>query len=146
MIITFPGRTYLPFAFLSRVAISCWGLIVHCRSFLYVREAFGPYCDVMSFQQSSCWGDLPFWFMLSCGCLVSVPCPVFSPLECIGIVCALWLWHLLVTLIWAAPCDFQQCVILTSIDSDEPVQPHFKLRNSKRCSVSSLTLIEYSRD
>ena len=28
------------------------------------------------------------------------------------------------------------------VDSDEPVQPHFKLRDSKCCSVSSLTLIE----
>ena len=27
--------------------------------------------------------------------------------------------------------DFQQCVILTSVDSDEPVQPPVKLRNSK---------------
>ena len=27
--------------------------------------------------------------------------------------------------------DFQQCGILTSVDSDEPVQPPFKLRNSK---------------
>ena len=44
----------------------------------------------------------------------------------------------------AAMCDFQQCGILTSVDSDEPVQPPFKLRNSKRCSVSSLTFIEYS--
>ena len=25
-------------------------------------------------------------------------------------------------------CDFQQCGILTSVDSDEPVQPPFKLR------------------
>ena len=24
-------------------------------------------------------------------------------------------------------CDFQQCGILTSVDSDEPVQPPFKL-------------------
>ena len=31
---------------------------------------------------------------------------------------------------WAATCDFQQCGILTSVDSDEPVQPPFKLRNS----------------
>ena len=46
--------------------------------------------------------------------------------------------------IWATACDFQQCGILTSVDSDEPVQPHFKLRNSKWCSFSSLTLIEYS--
>ena len=33
-----------------------------------------------------------------------------------------------------------------SLDSDEPVQPPFKLRNFKLCSVSSLTLIEYSCD
>ena len=47
---------------------------------------------------------------------------------------------------WAATCDFQQCDILTSVDLDEPVQPPFKLRNSKSCSGSSLTLIEYSSD
>ena len=34
-------------------------------------------------------------------------------------------------------CDFQQCGILTSVDSDESVQPPFKLRISKCCSVSS---------
>ena len=28
-------------------------------------------------------------------------------------------------------CYFQQCGILTCVDSDEPVQPLFKLRNSK---------------
>ena len=44
------------------------------------------------------------------------------------------------------PRDFQQCGILTRVDSDEPVQPSFKLRNSKLCSVSSLTLIKYSSD
>ena len=27
-------------------------------------------------------------------------------------------------------CDFQQCGILTSVGSEEPVQPPFKLRNS----------------
>ena len=27
--------------------------------------------------------------------------------------------------------DFQQCGILTSVDAEEPVQPPFKLRNSK---------------
>ena len=43
-------------------------------------------------------------------------------------------------------CDFQQCGILTSVHSDEPVQTPVKLRNSKFCSVSSLTLIEYSSD
>ena len=43
-------------------------------------------------------------------------------------------------------CDFQQCGILTSVDSDEPVQPPYKLRNSKLCLISSLTVIEYSSD
>ena len=47
---------------------------------------------------------------------------------------------------WASACDFQQFDILTSVDSDEPVQPPFKLRNSKWRSVSSFTIIEYSRD
>ena len=35
---------------------------------------------------------------------------------------------------------------LTCADSDEPLQPPFKLRNSKWCSVNSLTIIEYSSD
>ena len=35
--------------------------------------------------------------------------------------------------------DFQQCDILTSVDSDQPVQPPLKLRNSKWCADSSLT-------
>ena len=43
-------------------------------------------------------------------------------------------------------CDFQQCDILTSVDSDEPVQSPFKLWNSKWCSVSRLTVIEYYSD
>ena len=43
-------------------------------------------------------------------------------------------------------CNLEQCGIFTSVDSDEPVQPPFKLRNLKWCSVSSLTLIEYSSD
>ena len=43
-------------------------------------------------------------------------------------------------------CDFQQCGILTSEDSDEPVQPPLKRRNSKWYSVCSLTLKEYSSD
>ena len=30
------------------------------------------------------------------------------------------------------------------VDSDEPLQPPFKLRKSKWCSVSGLTIIEYS--
>ena len=39
--------------------------------------------------------------------------------------------------------DFQQCGILTIVDSDEPVQPLFKVRHSKWGLVSSLTVIEY---
>ena len=35
-----------------------------------------------------------------------------------------WAWK------WAMTCDFQQCDILTSVDSDQPVQPFFQLRNS----------------
>ena len=42
--------------------------------------------------------------------------------------------------------DFQQCDILTSVDSYEPVQPPFKFRNYKCCSVSSLTVIEHLSD
>ena len=41
---------------------------------------------------------------------------------------------------------FQQRGILTCVDSDEPVQHPLKLRHSKRCSISSLTVIEYSSD
>ena len=40
-------------------------------------------------------------------------------------------------IIWAVTCGFQQFDILTSVDSEEPLQPPFKLRNSKWCSVSS---------
>ena len=47
---------------------------------------------------------------------------------------------------WASARDFHQCSILTSVDSDEPLQPPFKPRKSKWCSVSSLTIIEYSSD
>ena len=36
---------------------------------------------------------------------------------------------------------FQQFDILTSVDSDESLQPPFKLRHPKWCSVSSLTII-----
>ena len=54
-------------------------------------------------------------------------------------------WHN-ITVKNALECDFQQCSILTSVDSDEPVQPPFKLSNIQWCSVSSLTVIEYSSD
>ena len=47
---------------------------------------------------------------------------------------------------WAMTCDFQQCGILTSVDSDEPVQHPFKLGTSEWCSASSFTVIEYLND
>ena len=40
----------------------------------------------------------------------------------------------------------QQCGILTSVDSDTPLQPSVKLRNSKCWSASSLTDLENSCD
>ena len=60
------------------------------------------------------------------------------------VVC--YMWFLYRFFIGAATCDYQQCGILTSKDSDESVQPPFKLKNAKWCSVSSLTVIEYSSD
>ena len=42
--------------------------------------------------------------------------------------------------------DFKQCGILTSADLGEPTQPPFKLRNTKWCWISSLTLVKYSSD
>ena len=45
---------------------------------------------------------------------------------------------------WAVTCDFQQCVILTSVGSNKHVQPPFKLTHSKWCSVGRLRAIEYS--
>ena len=53
-------------------------------------------------------------------------------------------WHCGGKGIWAATCDFQQCGMLTWINSDQPVEAPVKLRSSKCCSVSSLTVIEYS--
>ena len=47
---------------------------------------------------------------------------------------------------WALICDFQQCGILTCVDSDEPVKAPFKPRNSKSCLVRSLRGLEYSSD
>ena len=36
-------------------------------------------------------------------------------------------------------------MISNNVDSEEHVQPPFKLRNSKCCLVSNLTVIEYSQ-
>ena len=46
---------------------------------------------------------------------------------------------------WTRAWDFQQCGILTSVDSDVPVQLLLSL-DTYCCSVSSLTLIEYLSD
>ena len=54
--------------------------------------------------------------------------------------------YIIYSIVMSVTCDFQQCGILTSVDSGELVQTSFKLRNSKWCSVRSLTVIEYSSD
>ena len=38
-----------------------------------------------------------------------------------------------VDIIWTSAWDFQQCGILTCVDSDESLHPPFKLRHSKWC-------------
>ena len=43
-------------------------------------------------------------------------------------------------------CDFQQCGIFTSVDSDESVQSPPGLRNYKLCSINSLKVKEYLSD
>ena len=60
--------------------------------------------------------------------------------------CKMFAFYYILHIIWAATCNFQQCGILTWIDSGEPVQPPVKLRNSKPRSIRSLTFIEYSSD
>ena len=40
-----------------------------------------------------------------------------------------------------ATCDLQQCGILTSVDSDEPVQPPFKLKNCQKLDKSLLVCL-----
>ena len=46
----------------------------------------------------------------------------------------------------AATCYLEQCGILTSADPDMPIQPSFKFRASKLCSVSGIRVIECSSD
>ena len=56
---------------------------------------------------------------------------------------SLIIYHMLYKAIysWAMTCDFQQCGTLSDVVSFKPVQPPFKLRISKLCLVSCLTLI-----
>ena len=42
--------------------------------------------------------------------------------------------YIIISPILIVSTDFQQCGILTSVDSDDPVRPLLKLRNSKWCS------------
>ena len=46
------------------------------------------------------------------------------------VVREIWLFMQIKVIILAAAPDFQQCGILTSVDSDEPVQLTFKRRHS----------------
>ena len=59
----------------------------------------------------------------------------FNAQACMSLGCSYEPWVLNnaigIKIIIAVTCDFQQCGILTSVDSDEPVQPPIKLRNSK---------------
>ena len=77
------------------------------------------------------------WFNFKCTC---ISCHILSKLHARHLTCVLIL-NVRVFLatfsvnsmpcIWAVICDFQQCGVLTSVDSDNPLQPPFKLKNSK---------------
>ena len=71
---------------------------------------------------------------------------MFSDLVCVDALrpCQQFIIH--VGTIWAATYDFQQCGILTSVDSDQHVQPPLKFRNFKWCLVSNLVFIECTSD
>ena len=85
------------------------------------------------------WHDILLWTTLELE-TYSITC------LCLILTCLLFHIFPLFLLKWAVTCDFQQCGILTSVDSDQPVQPAFRHRYSKWCSVRSLTLKEYSSD
>ena len=77
------------------------------------------------------------WFNFKCTC---ISCHILSKLHARHLTCVLIL-NVRVYLatfsvnsmpgIGAVICDFQQCGVLTSVDSDHPSQPPFKLKNSK---------------
>ena len=101
------------------------------------------FCDVVlcvlsRCLQSSCWRR-ESW-LLYFKCMLAFRCAsvcLFTKAQPHGAI---------YRMIWAATCDFQQSSILTSVDTYKPVQLPFKHRNSKFCSISSLTVIEYSSD
>ena len=90
------------------------------------------------------WYLICLYFSLMFGSLYWFPtCMVYN--------CITNIWNnLLLITVWticmAMTHDFQQCGILTSVDTDKPLQPPLKLRSFKWCSASSLTHIEYSSD
>ena len=84
-------------------------------------------------------------YNLSYGLALLIIFDFFELKRTTSLTCIYWLQKSLYD-IWAATCDLQQCGILTSVDSDEPLQPSFKLRYSKWCSVGSLTVKEYLSD
>ena len=96
-------------------------LCSHCCSDRYFVEGQTHKCASYQAQQHTFFTEIPHQ-VTSCISLVLTP------------------------FIRASAWDFQQCSILTCVDSDELLQHPFKLRNSKWCSVSSLTIIEYSND
>ena len=63
--------------------------------------------------------------------LVGSMSKVLSDTSSTSILCVCEKRRLLVHLYCAVACDFQQCDILKSVDSDQPVQHPFTLRNSK---------------
>ena len=71
------------------------------------------------------------WLLLKCGKSERVMTPIMDEV-CVAVYMAgAYLFYLSEFDKGAMTCDFQKCGILTSVDSDEPVQPPFKLRNSK---------------
>ena len=101
---------------------------------------FLPLLKIGRDQLEPWWVSMPFfyYFIIACGLILNVR--VFSKLHARHLTCVLIL-NVRVYLatfsvnsmpgIWAVICDFQQCGVLTSVDSDHPSQPPFKLKNSK---------------
>ena len=140
-----------------------------CRSFLLFMFQFCLCYAVLSVSWRlvvTCWERADLFLALLCFCHFSnLCCGSGMVLDCIDSWSLSFslLWYLgtlwmsdfvslsdicdkIYDIIWATAWDFQQFEILTSVDSVEHSQPPVKLRNSKWCSVSSLTIIEYSSD
>ena len=114
-LLSHPGVSWLLCGSSSR----CYGVVcsLWLWYFLIILTIF-TVCQILRLGVSSL--EMVKWGILVCAISTKISCAGLS--------------------IWAATCDFQQCGILTSVDSDEPVQPPFKPRNSKWCSISSLTV------